>query len=94
MTYQNNPNLNRPSYPITKERSYTGWIVGAIVALAVILGIFAMTNRTDPTNTATNNPNRPAVTTPATTGSAVPAPGSGQGTAGAPRQTIPPAPTR
>ena len=82
MTYQNDPNLNRPvNRPVVREdTSYTPWIVGAIVALAVIIGIFAMTNRSDKTSTAANNPSPPASTTtapksttpPATTGSAAP----------------------
>jgi hypothetical protein len=96
MSNQDDPNINRrTSYPMTEDRNYTGWIVGVVVMLAVILGIFAMTSRTDQTDTAANNPNRPAATAPSTTGSSiVPAPSSGQGTAGAPRQTNPPAPAR
>jgi hypothetical protein len=92
MTYQNDPKLPpRNSYPMTEDRSYTGWIVGSIVALAVIIALVFMFARDDKTATATN---RPAVTTPATTGAAVPAPTSGNGTAGAPRQNVPPAPAR
>lgn len=79
MTYQNDPNINRPRDPLNKDRSYTGWIVGGVVALAVILGIFAMSSRTDNTNTA-SNADRPAATAPSTTGSgtATPVPGPGK----------------
>jgi len=66
MTYQNDPNRHK-SYPMNESRSYTGWIVGAVVALAVVLGIFAMTGRTNDSNTAANSP-----AAPTTTGSATP----------------------
>jgi hypothetical protein len=101
MTYQDDPNSNRrsrQSYPMTEERNYTGWIVGAIVTLVLVAGIFMVFGRND-TKTATNT--RPAATTsqPTTTGSgtSVPAPNSGNGTAGAPQQNVPtprPAPAR
>jgi hypothetical protein len=83
-----NPDPSRPSYPMTTRSDYTSWIIGGIVGLVLVLGIFFMMNRNDTTNT-TSNTNRPA---PATTGSgaAVPLPGSGQGTAGNPQQTVPP----
>jgi hypothetical protein len=87
MTYQNDPNSR---IGMREDRSYTGWIVGGVVALAVILGIFMMTGRNND-NTANNTMNRPSATVPTTTGSAVPAPSSGQGTAGDNRQN-PPAP--
>jgi len=68
MTYQDDPNNpNRNSYPMTEETNYTGWIVGGVIALAVILGVFAMTGPTDQTGTAANPP-----ATPTTTGSATP----------------------
>jgi hypothetical protein len=93
MTYQDDPNLNRSNRRgMADETSYTGWIIGGVLAIAVILGIFIMMGRDNTTNTAAT-PNRPAATAPATTGTAVPAPGSGQGTA-APVQTVPPAPAR
>ena len=81
-----NPNAGRPSYPTTTGPNYT-WIIGGIVGFVLVLGIVFMMNRNDTTNT-TSNVNRPA---PATTGSggAVPLPGSGQGTAGNPKQTVP-----
>jgi hypothetical protein len=94
MTYQGDPNLNRPSRPLAEETSYTGWVVGGIAALAIIMGLVFMFGREDRTNTAAGNSNRPAMNAPATTGSAVPAPASGQGTAGAPRQGTPSAPAR
>jgi hypothetical protein len=94
MTYQDDPNLNRRDRRGTADdTSYTGWIIGGVLALAVILGIFVMMGRGNNTNTAANTPNRPAATAPATTGTAVPAPGTGQGTA-APVQNAPPAPAR
>ena len=94
MTYQDDPNINRRDRRGTAgDTSYTGWIIGGVVAVAVILGIFMMMGRDNTTNTAADTPNRPAATAPATTGTAVPAPGSGQGTA-APVQNAPPAPAR
>ena len=81
MTYRDDPNNpNRNSYPITRETNFTGWIVGAVVALAVVISIFALSNRTDQTNTATNPPE-----TPATTGSATSPPTS----PAAPQKTAP-----
>jgi hypothetical protein len=90
MSYQNDPNINRRrGYPMTEERSYTGWIVGAIVATAVVLSIFAMTHRTG-TNAAANNNNSPATTTGSATN--VSGTNGGTGSASAPRQNNPPAP--
>ena len=72
MTYQNDP--NRPVNRRTDGRmdpddtSYTGWIIGGLVALAMVVGLFAMFGR-DNTNVASNNSNRPAATAPTTTGS-------------------------
>ena len=94
MTYQNDPNLNRGDRRSTADdTSYTGWIIGGVLAIAVIIGVFMMMGRDNKTTTAADVPNRPAATAPATTGTAVPAPGSGQGTA-APVQNDPPAPAR
>jgi hypothetical protein len=65
MTYQNDPNLNRRPVE-SADTSYTSWIIGGVVALMVIAGIFMMFGRTDGTNTASNtSPDRPAVTSPA-----------------------------
>ena len=90
MTYHEDPNINRrSSHPMTEDRSYTGWIVGGIVAVAVVLGIFAMTSGTDNTNTASNT-NRPAATTPATTPATSPATtGSGSALPNNPNGTTP-----
>jgi hypothetical protein len=80
MTYNpNDPDPARRNLRMgDEETSYTGWVIGGIVALVVILGIFLMTGR--PTNTAsTSSPattSRPALTPPATTGSAPAAPTS------------------
>ncbi len=66
MTYQDDPNLNRRKRMDREDTSYTSWIVGGLVALALIVGLFAMFGR-DNTNTASNT-SRPAATAPATTG--------------------------
>jgi hypothetical protein len=60
-----------------KDRPYTGWIIGGLAALAVILAItFILPHRTD--NTATNTrPAAPATTTGS--GATSPAP-AGPGT--------------
>jgi hypothetical protein len=80
MTYENDPNINNRNRRVDNNTSYTGWIVGGLVALAVVVGIFMMTNRNN-TNTATNDTTVPRATTtaptpavvpPATTGSAPP----------------------
>jgi hypothetical protein len=93
MTYQNDPKLHpRNSYPMAEDRTNAGWIAGGIAALAVIMGLLFMFGRDDRSTTAATS--RPAATAPATTGAAVPAPTSGNGTAGAPRQNVPPAPAR
>ena len=69
MTYQDDPNNpDRRSYPMTEDTSYTGWIVGGIVALVVIIAVFALIgSSTDRNGTAANPP-----ATPTTTGSATP----------------------
>jgi hypothetical protein len=69
MTYENDPNRR-----MQEGRSYTGWIVGAVVALAVIIGIFAMTSRNDHSSTASNSPASGSAAT--TTGSAPAQPNS------------------
>ena len=79
MSYQSDPRDRRPA---SDNTSYTGWIVGGLVALAVVAGIFMMTNRnasniarndtiTVPRSTATVP--APPIVPPSTTGSAVPA---------------------
>jgi hypothetical protein len=84
MTYQNDPKTNRPINRRTgwDNNSYTGWIIGGVAVVAVILGVFMWTGRTNTSNTAANtDANRPHATAPAapaqtappsTTGSAVP----------------------
>ena len=77
MSYQDDPNINRRNRIDREDTSYTGWIIGGIVALALVVGIFVMFGR-DNTSTASNNtPNRPTATAPITTGS-----GSGGTTSG------------
>src|SRR3954468_2487745 len=69
MSYQDDPNINRRNRIDREDTSYAGWIIGGIVALALVVGIFAMFGR-DNTNTASNNtPNRPTATAPSTSGS-------------------------
>jgi cytoskeletal protein RodZ len=60
-----NDNRNR----VGDETSYTGWIIGGIVALAVIVAIFAFSHNTGDTNSANNTPSTSSGTTPSTTGS-------------------------
>jgi hypothetical protein len=69
--YQNDPNINRRNQAGYRDNtSYTGWIIGGLVALALVIGLFTMFGRdTTATNTATNT-NRPATTTTAPTSSA------------------------
>ena len=91
MTYKNDPNANRPSHPMTKDDStYTGWLVGAAVAIAVIIGIFFMTGRPTGDSTATNSSpatsTRPLPNMPTTTGSGVVQPNN-------PPSSVPTAPT-
>jgi hypothetical protein len=84
MTYQNEPNINRRNDRIDRGKtSYTGWIVGGLVALALVVGIFSMFGRDNTRNNtasnttpATSTNNRPVA--PSTTGSGVmtPAPGA------------------
>lgn len=64
MRYQDDPNIDRrQSYPMTSDRVHTGWIVGGILAFAVICGLFfTFGSKTERTNTA--------ATEPTTTGSA------------------------
>jgi hypothetical protein len=81
MTYKNDPNINRPRTPIREERSYTGWIVAAVAALAVVVGVYAMSSGTNIPNTADTTP-------PVTTGSAIPS----NSTPAAPTTTPAPAP--
>jgi hypothetical protein len=69
MTYQDDPNLNRGNRrAAADDTNYSGWIIGGIVGLALVIGLFAMFGR-DKTNVASDTPNRPAATAPSTTGS-------------------------
>jgi hypothetical protein len=83
MTYQNDPHNRRPARDNT---SYTGWIVGGLVALALVIGLFTMFGRdTTNTNTAANN-------TPATTTANRPAPAAPDTTSSGVNSTVPAAP--
>jgi hypothetical protein len=68
VTYPDN-NSNNNGNPLY-ERSYTGWIVFACIAVAAILGIYMMSGHNN-MHTAANNSNSP-VATALTTGSGNP----------------------
>jgi hypothetical protein len=79
MTYQDDPNINRPTKD--DEPNYLPWTIGGAVALAVILGIILLPGHAGKDSTVANNANppaaskmapAPATTPPATTGSAAP----------------------
>jgi hypothetical protein len=73
MTYEDPQVPRRPMAPDDPnnrvvdrdETSYTGWILGGFVALALILGGFFMFGRDDGTTSTASNPNRPVATQPA-----------------------------
>jgi len=75
MTYQNDPNFNRRNDRMDRDKtSYTGWIIGGLVALALAVGLFSMFGRDNTKNNTASNrtpaastTNRPAA--PSTTGS-------------------------
>ena len=78
-----NAGMNRDE---SREAGYGSWIVGGLVALAVIAGIFAFVGRdASNTSTASNTPDRPAASAPATT------PSSSPGTTGSGSTSPPPA---
>jgi hypothetical protein len=68
MSYQDDPNINRRNLREDTDTGYVGWIVGGLLAVALIIGGLMMFGR-DNTNTASNNTNRPAASAPTTTGS-------------------------
>ena len=81
MTYQEDPNDPRRDMnaamnnDASREAGYGSWVISGLVALAVIVGIFASFGRDDSnTSTASNTPDRPAAGAPATTPS--PSPGT------------------
>src|SRR3954454_2446051 len=71
--YQNDPNINRLNQEGYRDNqtSYTGWIIGGLVALALVIGEMLMFARDNGTTSTANNTNRPATATtaPTTTGS-------------------------
>jgi len=76
MTYSNDPNRRRA---LENNSSYGAWIIGAIVVIAAILGLFAYNNGMVGDKTAANN--TPVSTNlPSTTGSGTTAPAPGPGT--------------
>jgi hypothetical protein len=73
MTFQDDPNMPRRPLPPddarfqhTEDANYTGWILGGIVALALIFGGIFMFGGGDGTTTTASNTNRPAATQPST----------------------------
>jgi len=62
---QNDPNIGRRvSQPVTKKDNNRGWIIGGAVAIAVILGLLLLYERSGtPTNTKPVNTTTGAVTT-------------------------------
>jgi hypothetical protein len=77
MTYQDDPNINRPGP--SDEPNYLPWTVGGAIALAIILGIILLPGRAGKDSTVASNPPAatkmapaPATTPPATTGSGGP----------------------
>lgn len=71
MTYNpNDPNnVNDPNYTArnraaANDSSYTGWIIGGVVVLAVILGIVFLLPSNN-SNMATNDNNRNTLSSPA-----------------------------
>jgi hypothetical protein len=92
MTYQDDPNNPyRASYPMTTETSYTGWAVGGLVILAVIMAIITFTgSSTDRTGTAANPPATPTTTGSATRDALPPK----STTAPAPSSSVPPGQSR
>jgi hypothetical protein len=64
MTYQDDPNMKRTD---DQDTNWMGWLIGGVVALAVIIGIFLMAGPKGNDNTAANNPNPPRTTTTAPT---------------------------
>jgi hypothetical protein len=76
MTYQSDPNTNRRN-DIRDDTSYTHWIIGGVVALAIVIAAAAFIS-------TGNNPDQPQTTT------TVPAPAPSPSTTGS--DTAPPAP--
>jgi len=73
MTNLNDPNGERfRNRREAEETRYTGWIIGAVIALAVIVGIFALSNRGDKANTAAQPTSPPTSTTGSATPDATP----------------------
>jgi hypothetical protein len=76
MTYQSDPNTNRRN-DIRDDTSYTHWIIGGVVALAIVIAAAAFIS-------TGNDPDQPQTTT------TVPAPAPSPSTTGS--DTAPPAP--
>ena len=78
MSYQDDPDLNPRRNLMRSDIGTTGWIIGAIVAVVVIIGIIvAFSNNSGTNNTASNGTtNAPATSAkpPATTGAGNQAP--------------------
>ncbi|MGC1465794.1 MAG: hypothetical protein WA792_08690 [Pseudolabrys sp.] len=101
MTYPNDPNLNRDpgldrtNRGMARGSGYTGWIIGVIVLVAIVIAIVATTDRGPNSNTASNviapASKAPAMTSPAPT--AAPPATTGSGTT-SPQPAAPAAPAR
>jgi hypothetical protein len=66
---QNDPNIgSRTSHPMTRKDNYSTWIIGGAAAIAVILGLVLMYDRSGPRTVANTKP-------AATTGAVTAAPG-------------------
>jgi hypothetical protein len=82
MTYPNGPNRNSFRRPADTRTNTATWVVGAIVVLAVVFSVFAMTRHGNNTNTASNNGttatqrSTPSSPGPATTGTGGANPGT------------------
>ena len=77
MTYQSDPNTNRRN-DISDDTSYTHWIIGGVVALAIVIAATAFTS-------TGNDPDQPQTTT------TVPAPAPSPSTTGSDTAPLAPA---
>lgn len=96
MTYQNDPNspnIRRSSRPQEEQKSYVGWIIGAALMIALVIGAYSFFNRNN-TNTAANNTPAASSQSTAITPARPATTGSGAGTSTTPAPSTPAAPAR